>query len=237
MSDKSSMLAQLGMVRNILLRAILVLIVIFIGLTFFQDLIYLKISEPLIQLLPKDSSMIATGVAAPFLTPLKLTFYSAIFFALPYLAIEFWNFISPGLYKKEKILYVSLTLISVLLFYAGMTFAFYVVFPLIFSFFIQAAPEGVMVMTDISNYLDFIIKLFFAFGLAFEMPIIIFALVWSGIVTTEKLANRRPFVIIGCFVVGMLLTPPDIVSQTLLAVPTWFLFEIGLLATKIFIRN
>ena len=237
MSDKSSMLAQLGMVRNILLRAMLVLIVIFIGLTFFQDLIYLKISEPLIQLLPKDSSMIATGVAAPFLTPLKLTFYSAIFFALPYLAIEFWNFISPGLYKKEKILYVSLTLISVLLFYAGMTFAFYVVFPLIFSFFIQAAPEGVMVMTDISNYLDFIIKLFFAFGLAFEMPIIIFALVWSGIVTTEKLANGRPFVIIGCFVVGMLLTPPDIVSQTLLAVPTWFLFEIGLLATKIFIRN
>ena len=237
MSDKSSMLAQLGMVRNILLRAILVLIIIFIGLTFFQDLIYLKISEPLIQLLPKDSSMIATGVASPFLTPLKLTFYSAIFFALPYLAIEFWNFISPGLYKKEKILYVSLTLISVLLFYAGMTFAFYVVFPLIFSFFIQAAPEGVMVMTDISNYLDFIIKLFFAFGLAFEMPIIIFALVWSGMVTTEKLANGRPYVIIGCFVVGMLLTPPDIVSQTLLAVPTWFLFEIGLLATKIFIRN
>lgn len=237
MSDKSSMLAQLGMVRNILLRAILVLIIIFIGLTFFQDLIYLKISEPLIQLLPKDSSMIATGVASPFLTPLKLTFYSAIFFALPYLAIEFWNFISPGLYKKEKILYVSLTLISVLLFYAGMTFAFYVVFPLIFNFFIQAAPEGVMVMTDISNYLDFIIKLFFAFGLAFEMPIIIFALVWSGMVTTEKLANGRPYVILGCFVVGMLLTPPDIVSQTLLAVPTWFLFEIGLLATKIFIRN
>ena len=237
MSDKSSMLAQLGMVRNILLRAILVLIIIFIGLTFFQDLIYLKISEPLIQLLPKDSSMIATGVASPFLTPLKLTFYSAIFFALPYLAIEFWNFISPGLYKKEKILYVSLTLISVLLFYAGMIFAFYVVFPLIFSFFIQAAPEGVMVMTDISNYLDFIIKLFFAFGLAFEMPIIIFALVWSGMVTTEKLANGRPYVILGCFVVGMLLTPPDIVSQTLLAVPTWFLFEIGLLATKIFIRN
>ena len=237
MSDKSSMLAQLGMVRNILLRAILVLIIIFIGLTFFQDLIYLKISEPLIQLLPKDSSMIATGVASPFLTPLKLTFYSAIFFALPYLAIEFWNFISPGLYKKEKILYVSLTLISVLLFYSGMTFAFYVVFPLIFSFFIQAAPEGVMVMTDISNYLDFIIKLFFAFGLAFEMPIIIFALVWSGMVTTEKLANGRPYVILGCFVVGMLLTPPDIVSQTLLAVPTWFLFEIGLLATKIFIRN
>ncbi len=231
------MLAQLGMVRNILLRAILVLIVIFIGLTFFQDLIYLKISEPLIQFLPKDSSMIATGVASPFLTPLKLTFYSAIFFALPYLVIEFWNFISPGLYKKEKILYVSLTLISVLLFYAGMTFAFYVVFPLIFNFFIQAAPEGVMVMTDISNYLDFIIKLFFAFGLAFEMPIIIFALVWSGMVTTEKLANGRPYVIIGCFVVGMLLTPPDIVSQTLLAVPTWFLFEIGLLATKIFIRN
>lgn len=231
------MLAQLGMVRNILLRAILVLIIIFIGLTFFQDLIYLKISEPLIQLLPKDSSMIATGVASPFLTPLKLTFYSAIFFALPYLAIEFWNFISPGLYKKEKILYVSLTLISVLLFYSGMTFAFYVVFPLIFSFFIQAAPEGVMVMTDISNYLDFIIKLFFAFGLAFEMPIIIFALVWSGMVTTEKLANGRPYVIIGCFVVGMLLTPPDIVSQTLLAVPTWFLFEIGLLATKIFIRD
>ena len=237
MSDKGSMLTQLGMVRNILLRAILVLIVIFIGLTFFQDLIYLKISEPLTQYLPKDSSMIATGVASPFLTPLKLTFYSAIFFALPYLAIEFWNFVSPGLYKKEKMLSISLTVISIFLFYAGMTFAFYVVFPLIFSFFIQAAPEGVMVMTDISNYLDFVIKLFFAFGLAFEMPIIIFALVWIGITTTEKLSNGRPYVIIGCFVVGMLLTPPDIVSQTLLALPTWLLFEIGLLATKIFIRN
>ena len=118
-----------------------------------------------------------------------------------------------------------------------MTFAFYVVFPLIFSFFIQAAPEGVMVMTDISNYLDFVIKLFFAFGLAFEMPIIIFALVWTGITTTEKLSNARPYVIIGCFIVGMLLTPPDIISQTLLALPTWLLFEIGLLATKIFIRN
>jgi sec-independent protein translocase protein TatC len=237
MNDKSSMLAQLGMVRNMLLRAILVLIVIFIGLTFFQDLIYLKISEPLTQYLPKDSSMIATGVASPFLTPLKLTFYSAIFFALPYLAIEFWNFVSPGLYKKEKMLSIGLTITSIFLFYAGMTFAFYIVFPLIFSFFIQAAPEGVMVMTDISNYLDFVIKLFFAFGLAFEMPIFIFALVWSGFTTTEKLANGRPYVIIGCFVVGMLLTPPDIISQTLLAVPTWLLFEIGLLTTKIFIRN
>ena len=237
MNDKSSMLAQLGMVRNMLLRAILVLIVIFIGLTFFQDLIYLKISEPLTQHLPKDSSMIATGVASPFLTPLKLTFYSAIFFALPYLAIEFWNFVSPGLYKKEKMLSIGLTITSIFLFYAGMTFAFYIVFPLIFSFFIQAAPEGVMVMTDISNYLDFVIKLFFAFGLAFEMPIFIFALIWSGFTTAEKLANGRPYVIIGCFVVGMLLTPPDIISQTLLAVPTWLLFEIGLLTTKIFIRN
>ena len=233
MSDKSSMLEQLGLLRNLLLRALGVTIFIFACLAFFQDSIYLSISEPLIRFLPDNSSMIATEVTSPFLTPLKLTFYMAIFVAIPYLMFELWKFVSPGLFKTEKIYTISLTGLSTVLFYLGAFFAFFVVFPLIFSFFINSAPEGVAVMTDISSYLNFVIKLLVAFGLAFQMPIVIFTLVKSEITSIEALSNARPYIIIGCFIFGMLLTPPDIISQTLLAVPTWTLFELGLLGARL----
>ena len=233
MSDKSSMLEQLGLLRNLLLRALGVTVFIFACLAFFQDSIYLSISEPLIRFLPDNSSMIATEVTSPFLTPLKLTFYMAIFVAIPYLMFELWKFVSPGLFKTEKIYTISLTSLSTVLFYLGTFFAFFVVFPLIFSFFINSAPEGVAVMTDISSYLNFVVKLLVAFGLAFQMPIVIFTLVKSEITSIETLSNARPYVIIGCFIFGMLLTPPDIISQTLLAVPTWTLFELGLLGARL----
>ena len=233
MSDKSSMLEQLGLLRNLLLRALGVTVFIFACLAFFQDSIYLSISEPLIRFLPDNSSMIATEVTSPFLTPLKLTFYMAIFVAIPYLMFELWKFVSPGLFKTEKIYTISLTALSTVLFYLGTFFAFFVVFPLIFSFFINSAPKGVAVMTDISSYLNFVIKLLVAFGLAFQMPIVIFTLVKSEITSIEALSNARPYVIIGCFIFGMLLTPPDIISQTLLAVPTWTLFELGLLGAML----
>jgi sec-independent protein translocase protein TatC len=233
MSDKSSMLEQLGLLRNLLLRALGVTVFIFACLAFFQDSIYLSISEPLIRFLPDNSSMIATEVTSPFLTPLKLTFYMAIFVAIPYLMFELWKFVSPGLFKTEKIYTISLTSLSTVLFYLGTFFAFFVVFPLIFSFFINSAPEGVAVMTDISSYLNFVIKLLVAFGLAFQMPIVIFTLVKSEIASIEVLSNARPYIIIGCFIFGMLLTPPDIISQTLLAVPTWTLFELGLLGARL----
>jgi sec-independent protein translocase protein TatC len=157
----------------------------------------------------------------------------AIFVAMPFLMFELWRFASPGLFKSEKIYTIGLTGLSTLLFYLGTFFAFYIVFPLIFSFFINAAPEGIAVMTDISSYLNFVIKLLVAFGLAFQMPIVIFASVKSGITSVETLSNARPYVVIGCFVFGMLLTPPDIISQTLLAIPTWILFEFGLLGAKL----
>ena len=230
--DKNSIIFQLGLLRNMLLRAMSILAICFIVLTFFQETIYLFVAEPLMKFLPENSSMIATGVASPFLTPLKLSFYAALFLAIPYLIVEIWNFISPGLYRNERLLSVSLSASSIILFYAGMAFAFYLVFPIIFSFFIQSAPSEVAVMTDISQYLDFIITILLAFGFAFEMPILILALIWGGLSSRESLSQARPYVIVGCFVVGMLLTPPDVISQTLLAIPTWLLFELGLLLSR-----
>ena len=230
--DNSSILFQLGLVRNLLLRTIGVLIFFFAVLTFYQESIYIFVANPLMQFLPDNSSMIATGVASPFLTPLKLSFYVALFLVVPYLVIEFLNFISPGLYRREKLFSVSISVCSVILFYAGMAFAFYLVFPLIFSFFITSAPSEISVMTDISQYLDFVITILLAFGFAFEMPILILAIIWSDLASRESLSRARPYVIIGCFVVGMLLTPPDVISQTLLAVPTWILFELGLFVSR-----
>lgn len=171
--------------------------------------------------------MIATGVASPFLTPFKLTLVLAIFMAIPVILYQIWGFIAPGLYKKEKRIAVPLLASSVLLFYAGAAFAYFVVFPLIFSFFTSVGPENVQVMTDINSYLDFVLKLFLAFGIAFEMPIAAVILIWTGVTSPDALAKKRPYIIVGCFIFGMLLTPPDVISQSLLAIPMWLLFEIG----------
>ena len=181
--------------------------------------------------------MIATQVASPFLSPLKLTFYLSLTVSIPYFLTEIWRFIAPGLFKNEKKLGLGLLISSIVLFYLGILFAYFLVFPLVFGFFTSVSPEGVKVMTDISSYLDFIISIFLAFAIAFEIPIFIFLLIWSGLSTPESLASKRPFVIVGCFILGMLLTPPDVISQTLLAIPAWLLFEIGLLLSKILVKK
>jgi sec-independent protein translocase protein TatC len=204
-------------------------VIIFLPLFYFANDLYSYISEPLRAYLPEGATMIATEVASPFLTPFKLTLVLAIFIAIPYILHQLWSFIAPGLYSSEKRLAIPLLTSSVLLFYGGIAFAFYVVFPLIFGFFTSAAPAGVTVMTDINRYLDFVLKLFFAFGLAFEIPIATLLLVWTGATTVENLRKKRPYVVVGCFIIGMLLTPPDIISQLLLALPMWILFEIGIL--------
>jgi sec-independent protein translocase protein TatC len=178
--------------------------------------------------------MIATEVASPFLVPFKLTIFLALFISMPYLLYQAWAFVAPGLYRNEKRFALPLLLTSILLFYFGMAFAFFIVFPLLFGFFTSVAPSGVTVMTDISHYLDFILKLFFAFGLAFEVPIATILMVSAGIVSIESLSRKRPYIILGAFVAGMLLTPPDIISQILLAGPIWLLFELGLVFARYF---
>ena len=215
--------------RTRILHSLTSVIIIFLPLFYFANDLYSYISEPLRTYLPEGATMIATEVASPFLTPFKLTLVLAIFIAIPYILHQLWSFIAPGLYSSEKRLAIPLLTSSVLLFYGGIGFAFYVVFPMIFGFFTSAAPAGVTVMTDINRYLDFVLKLFFAFGLAFEIPIATLLLVWTGATTVDNLRNKRPYVIVGCFVVGMLLTPPDVISQLLLAVPMWALFEVGIL--------
>ncbi len=223
--------------RDRILRAVLVVLAVFLALFYFANDIYALLAEPLLSHLPAGGSMIATDVASPFLTPLKLTLVTAIFVAIPYLLYQMWAFIAPGLYAHERRLIVPLLLSSTLLFYAGMAFAYFVVFPLVFGFFTAAAPEGVAVMTDINKYLDFVLTLFFAFGVAFEVPIATILLVWMGVVTPAALIAKRPYIIVGAFVIGMLLTPPDIFSQTLLAVPMWILFEIGVFFSRFYVRE
>ena len=230
-------LSHLVELRDRLMRMVLAVLVIFLGLFPFGNDIYIFIAEPLMKVLPEGTSMIATQVASPFLTPFKLALVTAVFVAMPYILHQFWGFIAPGLYQHEKRLAFPLLASSVLLFYLGAAFAYAVVFPLVFAFLTGVAPEGVAVMTDITHYLDFVLTLFFAFGLAFEVPIATIVLVMAGATTPEKLATKRPYVIVGAFVIGMLLTPPDIISQTLLALPMWVLFEVGLLLSRMIQRD
>ncbi len=227
------LVSHLTELRDKLLRAILAILIIFIGIFPFANDIYLAVSEPLRALLPPGASMIATEVASPFFAPFKLALMSALFLAMPYVLYQVWSFIAPGMYRHEKRLAVPLLASSVILFYAGAAFAYFVVFPLIFAFFTSVAPDDITIMTDINSYLNFVLKLFFAFGLAFEIPIAAVLLIWAGITTPETLAGKRPYIIVGCFIFGMLLTPPDIISQSLLAVPMWLLFEVGVYFGKL----
>ena len=222
-----SLIAHLTELRNRLLRSIFVVLLVFCGLFYFANDIYAYISKPLRDLLPGEVSMIATEVASPFLTPFKLTVVVAVFISIPYLLYQLWSFVAPGMYKREKRLAIPLLASSVLLFYAGAAFAYYVVFPLVFGFFTSVGPTEITIMTDINRYLDFVLKLFFAFGLAFEIPIAAVILIRAGVTTADDLAAKRTYIIVGCFVLGMLLTPPDVISQSLLAIPMWLLFEIG----------
>ena len=223
MTEKSY-LEHLSSLRNVLLRSLAAIALIFFILVFFRNEIFLIFANPLTEILPANSSMIATGVVSPFLTPLRLTFYVATFVAIPYLLFELWNFIAPGLYKDEKIGFFAVLFSSIVLFLVGICFAFFVIFPLIFNFFVQASPSEVLVMTDINEYIDFVVRILFVFGFAFEVPIVLMLMIWSGVTNAQQLSRARPYVIIGCFVAGMFLTPPDIFSQTLLALPVWVLY-------------
>jgi len=219
-------ISHLVELRDRILRMVVAIFLVFLVLFPFANDIYVYVAAPLMAQLPEGTSMIATQVASPFLTPFKLALVAAVFLSMPYLLYQLWAFVAPGLYRHEKRLAVPLLVSSILLFYLGMAFAYYVVFPLVFAFLTGTAPEGVAVMTDISAYLDFVLTLFFAFGIAFEIPIATILLVSAGITTPEDLASKRPYVIVGVFVVGMFLTPPDVISQTLLALPMWLLFEL-----------
>ncbi len=222
------LVTHLSELRDRLLRAVLAILLIFLGLFYFANDIYYFVSEPLRRFLPEGTTMIATEVASPFLTPFKLTLVASLVLAMPYLLYQAWGFIAPGMYKHEKRVAIPLLISSILLFYAGLAFAYYVVFPLVFGFFSGVGPEGVAYTPDIARFLDIALKLFFAFGIAFEIPVATVLLIWAGIADPASLRAKRPYVVVGCFVAGMLLTPPDIISQALLAIPMWMLFETGI---------
>ena len=223
--------------RTRLIYSFISIALIFAPLFSFANQVYEFIAEPLQRFLPENSSMIATDVASPFLTPFKLCLFSSVILSVPFIFYQLWAFIAPALYKNEKRLALPLFVSSVILFYSGMAFAYFVVFPLVFGFFTSVGPESVSVMTDISSYLNFVLKLFFAFGVAFEIPVATVLLISAGVISPESMAKKRPYVILICFVFGMLLTPPDIISQLLLAIPMWLLFEVGLIFGRIVINK
>jgi sec-independent protein translocase protein TatC len=236
--DKSgSLMSHLVELRDRVVRMMLAILVIFLSLFYWANEIYIYLAEPLTKHLPEGSNMIAIDVASPFLTPFKLVLMLSVFLAMPVILHQLWAFVAPGLYKSEKRLAAPLLASSIILFYLGMAFAYYVVFPLVFGFFTSIGPEMVAISTDIGRYLDFVLALFFGFGLAFEVPIATIILVAIGVTTPKKLSEMRPYVIVGAFVLGMILTPPDVISQVLLAVPVWILFEGGVIASAILFRE
>ncbi|MBZ7679760.1 Sec-independent protein translocase subunit TatC [Klebsiella michiganensis] len=225
--DTQPLITHLIELRKRLINSILAILVIFLALVYFANDIYQLVSAPLIRQMPVGATMIATDVASPFFTPIKLTFMVSIILSVPVILYQVWAFVAPALYKHERRLVMPLLVSSTLLFYIGMAFAYFVVFPLAFGFLTHAAPEGVQVSTDIRSYLDFVMALFIAFGVSFEVPVAIVLLCWMGVTTPDDLRKKRPYVLVGAFVVGMLLTPPDVFSQTLLAIPMYCLFEVG----------
>lgn len=233
---EGTLLSHLIELRSrLLIIAVAVLVAFIILLPFSRD-IFTLVSEPLREVLP-GNAMIATAVASPLLTPFKLTFFAALFLVMPVVLFQVWNFIAPGLYKNEKRFAIPLLATSIVLFYLGIAFAYFVVFPLIFGFFTSIAPEGVEVQTDITQFLDFITTIVFAFGIAFEVPVATVLIVWAGLTNIEKLAKARPYVFLMAFIAGMFLTPPDVISQSLLAVPVYLLYELGIIMSKVFVSK
>lgn len=226
--NEGSFLSHLLELRNRLLYALGAIGVAFLALVPFSNEVYALLAKPLLDVLPTGASMIATEVASPFLTPIRLTLAVAFLAAVPFVLYQVWAFIAPGLYRHEKRIALPLLFSSIVLFYGGMAFAYFVVFPVAFGFFAHSAPEGVVMMTDIKSYLDFVFSMFFAFGVAFEIPVAVIILSLMGVVDPEALAGKRSYVILGAFIVAAILTPPDVFSQVLLAVPMIILFEVGL---------
>ncbi len=233
--DTQPLISHLIELRKRLLNSIIAVLAIFLCLVYFSNDIYQLVSAPLIKQLPAGASMIATDVASPFFTPIKLTIIVSLFLSVPVILYQVWAFVAPALYRHERKLVMPLLFSSSFLFYLGMAFAYFIVFPLAFSFFSKTAPQGVQIATDINNYLDFVMTLFMAFGVSFEVPIAIVLLCWTGVTTPEDLREKRPYVLVGAFVVGMLLTPPDIFSQTLLAIPMYCLFEVGVFVSRFYV--
>ena len=235
--EEQTLTSHLVELRERLIRTLLIILAIFLCLFYFANDLYTYLSAPLTQYLPENSTMIATDVTSPFFAPFKLAIVLSLYVAMPFILHQFWSFISPGLYKHERRLAIPLLASSIVLFYSGMAFAYFVVFPLMFEFFTSVGPENVTVMTDISSYLNLVLKLLLAFGIIFEIPIATLLIIWSGITTAAALREKRPYIIVGCFAIGMLMTPPDPISQSLLAIPMWFLFEAGLFMSTVFVRK
>lgn len=235
--ESQPLISHLIELRNRLMRALICVLIVFCCLVYWANDIYSLLSAPLTERLPSGATMIATNVATPFFTPIKLTAVVSVFLSVPFILYQIWAFVAPALYKHEKRLVYPLLLSSTLLFYVGVAFAYYVVFPLVFSFLTATAPEGVQMATDISSYLDFVLTIFLAFGICFEVPVAIILLCWAGVTTPEDLRKKRPYIIVAAFVIGMLLTPPDIFSQTLLAIPMVLLFEVGLIFSRFYQPN
>lgn len=232
--ESQPLITHLIELRNRLLRSFLCVLIVFCALVYWANDIYTLLATPLTDNLPAGATMIATNVATPFFTPIKLTIVVSVFLSVPFILYQLWAFVAPALYKQEKRLVYPLLVSSTLLFYCGVAFAYYVVFPLVFGFLTSTAPEGVTMATDISSYLDFVLTIFMAFGICFEVPVAIILLCWSGVTTPDDLRAKRPYIIVAAFVIGMLLTPPDIFSQTLLAIPMCLLFEVGVLCAKFY---
>ena len=229
---EGTLISHLLELRDRVLHAVIAVAVCFVPLAFFQNELFTLIAQPLIHKLPEGTSLIATSVVSPFMAPLKLTIIVALFIAMPYVLYQVWAFVAPGLYRHERRFAMPLAVSSVLLFYAGVAFAYYVVFPLMFQFLASTTPVGVKMMTDISNYLDFVLLLFFAFGVAFEMPVAVVLLVATGLVKVEALTRNRGYVILGIFIIAAFLTPPDAVSQSFMAVPMYLLYELGIVFAR-----
>lgn len=223
--------------RSRLLKSFVGVLVILCCLIYFAQDIYHYVAEPLLATMPIGSQMIATDVASPLFAPFKLTIVLSVFIAMPYILYQIWSFVAPGLYRNEKKLIVPLMFGSTFLFYSGIAFAYFAVFPVVFAFFSSVAPEGVTIATDISSYLDFVLKLFFAFGAAFEIPVAIILMCWTNVTSPDSLRAKRPYIAVGAFVVGMLLTPPDIISQTMLAIPMLLLFELGVFIASFYYKE
>lgn len=232
--ESQPLITHLIELRNRLLKAVICVLIVFVALVYWANDIYSLLASPLTDRLPEGATMIATNVATPFFTPIKLTIIVSIFLSVPYILYQLWAFVAPALYKQEKRLVYPLLVSSTFLFYLGVAFAYYVVFPLVFGFLTSTAPEGVTMATDISSYLDFILTIFLAFGICFEVPVAIILLCWSGVTTPDDLKAKRPYIIVAAFVIGMFLTPPDMFSQTLLALPMWLLFEVGVIISRFY---
>ncbi|QTH70197.1 twin-arginine translocase subunit TatC [Pseudoalteromonas xiamenensis] len=235
-TTQSGFIAHLVELRDRLMRALFSILVVFLALAYFANDIYAFVADPLVAKLPSNATMIATDVTAPFFAPFKLTLFVSLFLAIPFILHQLWSFIAPGLYQHEKRLLMPILAASVLLFYGGIAFCYFMVLPIILGFFTSVGPEMMTLSPDISSYLDFALKMFFAFGLAFEIPVAIMLLCWSGATTTQSLREKRPYIVVGAFVVAMFLTPPDVLSQTLLAVPMLLLFELGLILAAFYTK-